>query len=98
MAVDGRAMGRPDLICDPRFTTAADRGKNQKELIAITEAWMQSHATDEEVLNIFEDNRVPSAPVVGGGCTRPSVLQRARYYPFGQRSDSRQADDPRISA
>jgi CoA:oxalate CoA-transferase len=82
-----RAMGRPDLIDDPRFATAADRGKNQKELIAIIEAWMQSHATDEEVLKIFEDHRVPSAPVM-------SVVGALDHPYFKGRDMIRSVSDP----
>ncbi|HJU29778.1 MAG TPA: CoA transferase [Candidatus Binataceae bacterium] len=59
-----RAMGRPDLIDDPRFATGVDRGKNQKELIGIIEAWMQSFLSDDAVLKILEEHRVPSAPVI----------------------------------
>ncbi len=82
-----RAMGRPDLIDDPRFGNAADRGKNQKELIAIIEAWMQSHATDEEVLKIFEDHRVPSAPVM-------SVVGALDHPYFKGRDMIRSVSDP----
>jgi CoA:oxalate CoA-transferase len=82
-----RAMGRPDLIDDPRFSNAADRGKNQKELIAIIEAWMQSHATDEEVLKIFEDHRVPSAPVM-------SVVGALDHPYFKGRDMIRSVSDP----
>jgi crotonobetainyl-CoA:carnitine CoA-transferase CaiB-like acyl-CoA transferase len=59
-----RAMGRPELGSDPRFVTGADRAKNQKELVPILEAWMQSFETDEAVLRVLEENRVPSAPVL----------------------------------
>jgi crotonobetainyl-CoA:carnitine CoA-transferase CaiB-like acyl-CoA transferase len=59
-----RAMGRPDLMEDPRFATGADRAKNQKELIPIIETWMQSFPSDEAVLKLLEEHRVPSAPVI----------------------------------
>jgi crotonobetainyl-CoA:carnitine CoA-transferase CaiB-like acyl-CoA transferase len=82
-----RAMGRPDLIEDVRFANAADRGKNQKELIAIIEAWMQSHSTDEEVLKIFEEHRVPSAPVM-------SVVGALDHPYFKGRDMIRSVSDP----
>jgi CoA:oxalate CoA-transferase len=82
-----RAMGRPDLINDPRFANAADRGKNQKELIAIIEAWMQAHSTDEEVLKIFEEHRVPSAPVM-------SVVGALDHPYFKARDMIRSVNDP----
>lgn len=59
-----KAMGKPELIDDPRFATNADRGKNQGALIPLIEAWMQSQPSDAAVLQIFEDHRVPSAPVM----------------------------------
>lgn len=59
-----KAMGKPELIDTPRFATNADRGKNQTELIQIIETWMQAQADDATVLQIFEDHRVPSAPVM----------------------------------
>ena len=59
-----KAMGKPELTGDPRFATNADRGKNQDALIPIIEAWMQAQASDAAVLQIFEDHRVPSAPVM----------------------------------
>ena len=59
-----RAMGRPELSEDPRFATGAKRAKNQKELIPIIERWMQSFASDQAVLRLLEEHRVPSAPVL----------------------------------
>jgi crotonobetainyl-CoA:carnitine CoA-transferase CaiB-like acyl-CoA transferase len=37
-----QAMGKLELVRDPRFSTSADRGKHQHELIPIFEAWLQS--------------------------------------------------------
>jgi crotonobetainyl-CoA:carnitine CoA-transferase CaiB-like acyl-CoA transferase len=59
-----RAMGRPELSEDPRFASGANRAKHQKELVPIIERWMQSFASDEAVLRVLEENRVPSAPVL----------------------------------
>ena len=59
-----KAMGRPELIEDPRFATNAERGKNQAALVPIIESWMQTQPDDEAVLQVFEDHRVPSAPVM----------------------------------
>ncbi len=73
-----KAMGRPDLIDDPRFATGPDRGKNQKELIAIIENWMKSLGSDEAVLKVLEEYRVPSAPVmdVVGALSHPYFKAR----------------------
>jgi CoA:oxalate CoA-transferase len=82
-----RAIGRPDLIEDARFATAADRGKNQKELIAIIEAWMAAQGTDETVLRILEEHRVPSAPVM-------SVVGALDHPYFKARNMVRRVTDP----
>jgi crotonobetainyl-CoA:carnitine CoA-transferase CaiB-like acyl-CoA transferase len=59
-----QAMGKPELLQDPRFATGADRGKHQKELIPMIEAWLQSFPTDEAALQALEERRIPSAPVM----------------------------------
>lgn len=58
------ALGRPELIDDPRFATAKARGTNQKTLVAMIEAWLQSFATDEAALKALAEHRVPAGPVL----------------------------------
>jgi crotonobetainyl-CoA:carnitine CoA-transferase CaiB-like acyl-CoA transferase len=84
-----KAMGRPDLIDDPRFATGADRGKNQQELIAIIEAWMKAQGTDEAVLKILEEYRVPAAPVM-------AVVDALDHPYFKARNMVRRVSDPII--
>jgi len=59
-----QVLGRADLLDDPRFATSADRGKNQKELIALIEAWLQSFPSDDAALQALEKYRIPAAPVL----------------------------------
>ncbi len=59
-----RALGKPELIDDPRFSSAGRRGKNREELIPMIEAWLQSFPTDEAALKALADQRVPSGPVM----------------------------------
>ena len=82
-----KAIGRPDLISDPRFATGADRGKNQKELIKIIEDWMASHPSDEAVLQVFEDFRIAAAPVI-------TVAEAVNHPYFKARDMVRQVNDP----
>jgi crotonobetainyl-CoA:carnitine CoA-transferase CaiB-like acyl-CoA transferase len=82
-----KAMGRPDLIDDPRYATGALRGQNQKELIAIIEQWMQAQGTDEAVLKIFEEYRVPAAPVM-------AVVDALDHPYFKARNMVRKVTDP----
>jgi len=82
-----RAMGKPELIDDPRFATGPARAKNQKELIAIIEAWMQSLPNDEAVLKVLEKHRVPSAPVM-------SIVDTLNHPHFKARKMVRTVPDP----
>ncbi len=82
-----RAIGRPELVNDPRFATGADRAKNQKELIAIIEGWMQAMPNDEAVLKVLEENRVPSAPVM-------SIVDTLNHPHFKARNMVRTVPDP----
>jgi crotonobetainyl-CoA:carnitine CoA-transferase CaiB-like acyl-CoA transferase len=59
-----KAMGKPELTNDPRFATASDRGKNQKELIPMIEAWLQSFPNDDAALQALEDARIAAGPVL----------------------------------
>jgi len=82
-----RAMGKLELVNDPRFATGADRGKNQKELIAIIESWLQSFPTDEAALTALEEQRVPSAPVM-------SIVDTVSHPYFQERQMVRTIHDP----
>ena len=57
-----RAIGRPELINDPRFRTNTDRVKNNDELDAIVAEFMAAH-DQEECLRIFSEAQVTVGPV-----------------------------------
>lgn len=59
-----RAIGKPELVDDPRFSSSGRRGRNQKELIAMIEAWMQTFPDDDAVLKALAEHRVPAGPVL----------------------------------
>ncbi len=59
-----RAIGRPELVDDSRFTTRDRRVANATELHSMIEAWMAPLPRDD-VLAAFEANDVPAAPVRG---------------------------------
>lgn len=59
-----RALGKPELIDDPRFSSAGRRAKHKDLLIPMIEAWLQSFPTDEAALKVLADHRVPSGPVL----------------------------------
>jgi len=82
-----QAMGKPVLLNDPRFATGADRGKHQKILIPMIEAWLQSFPTDEAALQALEEYRIPSAPVM-------SVVDTINHPYFQARNMVRTVPDP----
>jgi CoA:oxalate CoA-transferase len=82
-----RAMGRPDLETDPRFATGPDRGKNQKELIAIIEDWLQTFPSDEDALKVLEEHRIAAAPVL-------SIADAVEHPYFKARNMVRTVPDP----
>ncbi|MBF6559230.1 MAG: CoA transferase [Candidatus Binataceae bacterium] len=82
-----KAIGRPDLIGDPRFATGPDRAKNQQELIPIIENWMAAQPSDEAVLKVLEEFRIAAAPVM-------SVVDTLNHPYFAARKMVRKVPDP----
>jgi CoA:oxalate CoA-transferase len=82
-----KAMGRADLIDDPRFATGAERGKNQIELIRIIEDWMATLPSDEAALQVFEEFRIAAAPVM-------TVAESVDHPYFKARNMVRKVKDP----
>jgi len=57
------AMGRPDLIDDPRFCSAAERKRNEAALDAEIAAWTRG-LTRHEAARLLLERGVPAAPVL----------------------------------
>src|SRR5213593_11260 len=53
-----RAMGREDLLADPRFTTMARRAEHADEINAIVAAWCKER-TAREIQDVLERHEVP---------------------------------------
>lgn len=53
-----QAMGRPDLLEDPRFNNRKDRIENQDQLYEIIAEWVKSR-TSEKVIRILDEAKVP---------------------------------------
>jgi CoA:oxalate CoA-transferase len=81
------AMGRPDLINDPRYDVMTKRAERRHELVALTEAWMDTFDTDAEVLAQLESHRVPCSPVL-------SPTDAIGHEYFESRDMVRWVDDP----
>ena len=61
-----RAFGREELILDPRFKTAAARGRNRTERRTIMNREIARWPT-AEILSRFDREGVPAAPVLTRG-------------------------------
>lgn len=59
-----RAMSRPDLINDPRFSVNAKRIENKEATLKIVQDWLDSTKDDEEAMRLMDECRVPAAPVL----------------------------------
>lgn len=57
-----KAMGREDLIVDPRFDSMSRRLENASEIQAIVAAWVETH-TLEEVCTILVEAEVPVSKI-----------------------------------
>jgi len=59
-----RALGRPDLIDDPRYVDGSARARRQGELVELIETWAAGFADNAAVIAALEAERVPAAPVL----------------------------------
>jgi len=85
-----RAMGRLDLLQDPRFTTLADRARHGDEINGIVAAWTGARrASEVEELCVTHD--VPVA-------TAYSAVEIAGDAHFRARGDLVEVDDPVLGA
>jgi CoA:oxalate CoA-transferase len=85
------ALGRPDLLDDPRFSSARARRDNNEDLRVIIEAWLQELPTREAAIEALERHRIPCAPVL--------TLNEAISQPhLRERQTVRRVNDPRIGA
>ncbi|MGH7934088.1 MAG: CaiB/BaiF CoA transferase family protein [Candidatus Binataceae bacterium] len=59
-----RAMGRPELAEDPRFTTNGRRVKNNEALKQIIEDWLANFPDRDSAVAALDRERVPCGPVL----------------------------------
>lgn len=57
------AMGQPQLMDDPRFSSRGPRVQNAAEFNSIIEEWTQRHTSDEVVRELLDKRKVPAARV-----------------------------------
>jgi CoA:oxalate CoA-transferase len=59
-----RAMGKPDLLQDERFSTNGRRVKNNAALREIIEGWLATFPDRDSAIAVLDRERVPCAPVL----------------------------------
>ncbi|MAO72486.1 MAG: CoA transferase [Acidimicrobiaceae bacterium] len=82
------ALGQPNLGDDPRFLNNRTRLENRDALTEIIEIWMSSFESDEDVVAVLEQHRVPCGPVV-----EPVKLVETHPH-FLERGTVREVIDP----
>ena len=85
-----RAIGRPELIADPRFLDNAARVSNRHEINAILQGWM-SDKTLEQVMDLL----VPAGGVVGPVYDIAQIVADPHYQ---ARDDILDVQDPDLGA
>jgi CoA:oxalate CoA-transferase len=72
------AMGRPELAKDERYNANAKRVERADEVIALVQAWVDTHDSVESVLAVLAEHHVPCAPVmsIADVCRTPHMLER----------------------
>ncbi len=82
-----RAMGKPELINDPRFKEERLRVRNRDELTEIVESWLKSFPSVEAALEALDKERVPCAPIL-------TVEEAMKQPHHRQRRTVRRVHDP----
>jgi CoA:oxalate CoA-transferase len=82
-----RAMGRAELLDDPRFANGTERAKNADQLNAIVQEWMLSFPRDEAVIAVLEENRIACSLV-------QSVVDTINHPHYKARNMVRTVHDP----
>lgn len=59
-----RAIGRPELVEDPRFATNEARVAHKEMLIDLLQDWLSAQPSDDAALAALQAERVPCAPVL----------------------------------
>jgi CoA:oxalate CoA-transferase len=84
-----RALGRPELEKDPRFSSARARSDNRVAVGEIVETWLKTFPSREAAIAALEKERIPCAPVL--------TLNDAMAQPhLTERGTVRYVTDPKI--
>jgi crotonobetainyl-CoA:carnitine CoA-transferase CaiB-like acyl-CoA transferase len=73
-----RAIGQPELISDPRFSSPQERVNNRSALTGIIEQWLQSFPSRDAALDILAAHRIISSPVLDVAAATNHPQMKAR--------------------
>ncbi len=85
------ALGRPELVDDPRFKDARARRDNNDQIKMLIEDWLAGFPDRESALRVLEQHRVPCAPVL-------TLNEAVAHEHLRQRDTVRRVEDPQIGA
>ena len=85
------ALGKPELVDDPRFKDARGRRDNSEAIRVIIEAWLATFPGRDEALAVLEKHRVPCAPIL-------TLNEAAKHPHLRARGTVRQVSDPFLGA
>jgi crotonobetainyl-CoA:carnitine CoA-transferase CaiB-like acyl-CoA transferase len=79
-----RAMGREDMIEDPRFDTFEHRYEHRDEVYAIIEEWVAGFDGIQEIVELLNEAGVPTGPVntIGQAVRDPQIRARNMLKAF----------------
>ena len=85
------ALGKPELVDDPRFKDGRARRDNNEAIRVIIEEWLASLPSRDEAVAVLEKHRVPCAPIL--------TLNESTMHPhLRARGTVRSVSDPLLGA
>jgi CoA:oxalate CoA-transferase len=81
------ALGKPELVDDPRFKDGRGRRDNNEAIRILIEEWLATFPTREAALAELEKHRVPCAPIL-------TINEAIEHPHLRERGTVRQVSDP----
>jgi CoA:oxalate CoA-transferase len=85
------ALGKPELVDDPRFKDARARRDNNEAIRVLIEDWLATFPSREEAIAALEKHRVPCAPIL-------TLNESAKHPHLRERGTVRGVSDPLLGA
>jgi len=85
------ALGKPELVDDPRFKDGRARRDNNDAIRVIIEEWLATFSGRDEAIAALEKHRVPCAPIL-------TLNESAKHPHLRERGTVRSVSDPLLGA